>query len=259
MSAGARFAYVQSRLQARHGRRLTESDWRLLESTEDLTGYLQAARQSFFREWIHHLAAGADAHQIERSLRQDWAAYCDEVARWLPPAWQASAAWLGTIAYLPAVAHLARDGPAWRWMQADPALAALAVHDAAARKQALAGSRYGALARAVAAGEGPLDAWLAQWQATLSRLPGDAQGPARELGAILRRHFRTDFERAGETPAGRRRELLRTLGGRFRRWSGGIGAVFAHLGLIALDAERLRAGLVLRALIPRSEGRPLWA
>ena len=45
----------------------------------------------------------------------------------------------------------------------------------------------------------------------------------------------------------------------FRQFSGTALAAFAHLGLIALDVERLRAGLVLRLVLPQSEERPSWA
>lgn len=259
MSDGARFAYVQSRLQARHGRRLSEADWRMLEATEDLAGYLQAARQTFFRDWIHHLAVGAGTHEIERSLRQDWEAYCAEVAGWLLPDWRPAVVWFSTIVYLPAVTHLARGGPAWRWMGADAALEAVAIQDPESRRQALAGSRYRELARAIADGAEPLPAWLAVWEDTMAGRPVDALARRAELAALLRRHFTTSHERAAETPDGRGRHLRQALTRRFRGWAGGIGAVFTHLGLVALDAERLRAGLVLRALIPHSAGRPAWA
>jgi hypothetical protein len=259
VSAGARFAYVQSRLQARHGRRPREADWRLLESTDDLAGYLQAARQTFFRDWIHHLAGGADAHRVERSLRQDWEGYCAEVASWLPVAWRPAVAWLSTIAYLPAIAHLAREGPAWRWMRDDPALAGVAIQDLATRRQALGDSRYRELARAISGGEEPLGAWVAQWQAIVADQAADERDRLADLATVLRRHLGTDPALVSETPAARRRQLQEAMTRRFRAWSGSAGAVFAHLGLIALDAERLRAGLVLRLLIPRSAGRPLWA
>lgn len=231
----------------------------MLEATDDLAGYLQAARQTFFREWIHHLAAGADTHQIERSLRQDWEGYCAEVAAWVPAVWRPAVAWLSTIAYLPALAHLAREGPAWRWMKDDPALAAVAVQDPATRRQALADSRYRELARAIADGAEPLAAWLARWQDSVAGLAPDERRRLVELAGVLQSHFAPDPGRALETPAARRRQLQEALTRRFRAWSGGGGAVFAHLGLIALDVERLRAGLVLRLLIPRSAGRPLWA
>ena len=253
---GARFAYVQSRLQARHGRRLAEPDWRLLEATEDLAGYLQAARQTFFRDWIQHLAGSADIHQIERSLRQDWEAYCAEVAAWLTPPWRPLVEWLATIPYLPAVAHLADGGPAWRWMQNDPALEAVAVQDPEVRTRLLAASRYAALARTIAAGEEPLAAWLAEWR---ERSPGDAPEELVALIGMLETHFGSSLEAQSETPAARRRMLEHGFNRCFRRWAGGIGAVLTHLGLVALDAERLRAGLILRVLIPRSAGRPLWA
>lgn len=258
MSSGARFAYVQSRLQARHGRRLGEPDWRALEATADLAGYLQAARSTFFSEWIHHLAVGSDTHQIERSLRLDWGAYCREVGGWLPPEWRACADWLATFAWLPMITHLARDEPARRWMRDDPELAPLAISDLQTRRQTLAASRYGELAGSIAAGGDPLAVWSKIW---LDRCDEDQRvqrARLRELADVLRRYLWAELEETTATPARRREVLTRALALRFRRWAGSVGAAFAHVTLVAIDAERLRAGLVLRAIMPVA-GRPSWA
>jgi hypothetical protein len=253
----ARFRYVQSRLQARHGRRPRESDWRLLEATEDLGGYLQAARRTCFEDWVHHLAADADAHQVESAFRQDWMAYCREVGHWLPDAWLPAVEWVASIVYLPMIVHLARDEPAWRWMRDDDLLAAFAVQDPAVRRQALGLSDFRALSEAVAEGAEPLPTWLDIW---LGRAPPGAKDERERmaaLAALLTRHIAPTA--ADAPPAQRRAPLAHALNRCFRRWSGSMGAVFCHLGLIALDTERLRAGLVLRTLLPRADGRPQWA
>jgi hypothetical protein len=65
------FAYVQARLQARHGQRPSEDRWRLLESSPDLASYLQGARSTSLRPWVVHLPAESSTHQVERSLRID--------------------------------------------------------------------------------------------------------------------------------------------------------------------------------------------
>ena len=94
MTTGSRLAYVQARLQARHGRRPTDDRWRLLEATPDLAGYLQAARATSLRPWVVHLPAESGTHQIERSLRRDWKIYVAEISRWLPASWRPAAAWI---------------------------------------------------------------------------------------------------------------------------------------------------------------------
>ena len=253
----ARFRYVQSRLQARHGRRPRESDWRLLEATEDLGGYLQAARRTCFEGWIHHLAADADAHQVESAFRQDWLAYCREVGRWLPDEWEPAVEWAATVVHLPMIVHLARGEPAWRWMRDDDVLAAFAVQDPEVRRQALALSDFRALAEAVAEGAEPLPAWLDIWLALAPPGAGAERERMAALAAVLVRHLAPTSAEA--SPAQRRAPFEHALNRCFRRWAGSVGAVFCHLGLIALDAERLRAGLVLRTLLPRAAGRPQWA
>jgi hypothetical protein len=77
------------------------------------------------------------------------------------------------------------------------------------------------------------------------------------LADLLARHLAPTAEDV--PPAQRREPLAHAFNRYFRRWSGSMSAVFCHLGLIALDAERLRAGMVLRTLLPRTEGRPQWA
>jgi hypothetical protein len=253
----ARFRYVQSRLQARHGRRPRDSDWRLLEATEDLGGYLQAARRTCFEGWIHRLAADADAHQVESAFREDWLAYCREVGRWLPDEWVPAVEWAATIVYLPMIVHLAREEPAWRWMRDDDVLAAFAVQDPAVRRQALGLSDFRALAEAVAEGAEPLPTWLDIWLARSPARAGAERERMADLVGLLTRHLVPPDGEA--SPARRRIPFERALTRHFRRWSGSVGAVFCHLGLIALDAERLRAGLLLRTLLPRAEGRPQWA
>lgn len=259
MSGGPHFSYVQSRLQARHGRRLDESAWRVLETTDDFPSYLQAARSSFFETWIYHLSEGADIHQVERSLRQDWFAYCRDVAAWLPAPWRPPVEWTATLAYLPALAHLSRAEPVWAWMPDDSELAPFAVRNREARQQALAASRYGELARAIGDGADPMSAWLAAW---IALAPSD-KSPDRKQLRKLADVIHNGLSEAGdgtERNVDRLRPALREdLTRLFRQFSGTALAAFAHLGLIALDVERLRAGLVLRLVLPQSEERPSWA
>ena len=57
----SRFNYVQARLQARHGARPDEERWRLLESTTDMGGYLQQARNTGLAPWVQVLTPQMDA------------------------------------------------------------------------------------------------------------------------------------------------------------------------------------------------------
>lgn len=261
MTTSNRLAYAQARLQARHGRRPTDERWRLLEATPDLAGYLQTARSTSLRPWVAQLAGDAGTHQIERSLRRDWQIYVAEVAGWIPAAWQPAARWLATLPFLPFFVHLLRGEPAPRWMLKDPVLAAVAQTDTERRNEALAATMLGRISEPVREGTPPVDAWLGAW---VNEWPAaDAAGviALERVRRAFHSHVSTILAEPLQYPPGP--ALRRRIGERFnmafRRESGRITAVFAHLGLMALDVERLRGGLVLRALFPDPAERPQWA
>lgn len=261
MTTSNRLAYAQARLQARHGRRPTDDRWRLLEATSDLAGYLQAARSTSLRPWVVHLAAEAGTHRIERSLRRDWRTYVAEIAAWIPRPWRPAALWLGTLPDLPFFVHLARSEPAPRWMLEDPALAPLAQTDIERRAEALAATVLAGIAEPIREGAIPVDVWLRAWA---ERWPTEdpAGGVALErVRRAFHTHIATILAEPLDHPPGPalRRSIAERLTMAFRRESGRITAVFAHLGLMALDVERLRGGLVLRALFPDPAERPQWA
>jgi len=93
--------------------------------------------------------------------------------------------------------------------------------------------------------------WLEGWHASLPSDAGDRALLRRPAELLLPRLVRHDGQR-GATVAAERRELLKL----FRRHAGSAVAVFAYLAMAALDVERLRGGLVVRALFePASEAQ----
>lgn len=87
--------------------------------------------------------------------------------------------------------------------------------------------------------------WLAQWQRTM---PAGAPAPA-----LLRRAaelLMPSLAAAGGARGVAIEPVRRALTKLFRRHAGSPVAVFAHLALVALDVERLRGGIVTRALLP---------
>lgn len=93
--------------------------------------------------------------------------------------------------------------------------------------------------------------WLEQWR---GMLPGDAGDRA-----LLLRPAELLLPRLAGSAAGRRaiaeaerRDLTRL----FRRHAASAIAVFAYLALVALDVERLRGGLVVRALFEPAAEAP---
>lgn len=261
MAASNRLAYVQARLQARHGRRPTEDRWRLLEATPDLAGYLQAARATSLNPWVVHLPAESGTHQIERSLRRDWQLYVDEISGWLPPAWRTASQWLGTLPFLQFFLHLIRNEPIPRWMTEDPVLSAVAQADFERRADALTDTRLARIAEPLMAGVPPVTAWLDAWESQWPEQKPSDKEPLGKLRRAFESHISHLLAEPLEHPPGPalRRQLLERFNTAFRRGSGRITAVFAHLGLMALDVERLQGGLVLRTLFPDPTERPQWA
>ncbi len=253
------FDYVQARLQARHGGRPAEERWRLLESTTDLGGYLQQARNTGLAPWVQVLTPQMDVHPIEQSLRRQWRAYSVEVAGWVPQAWRPAVLWTGSLPDLPFVAHLARGGQVQPWMLLDPVLAPLALEDPQRRQESLAASALAGVADAVARKLPPMAAWLEAWEATWP--PAAESAVLDHLKNLAGDHLES-VQAERSVPVGEPRHhahLVRRLTVIFRRETTRIGAVFAHLGLVSLDVERLRRGLVLRALFPDMRERPRWA
>ena len=132
MSADPHWSYVQARLQARHGDRLTEGDWHVLEAARTADAFLDRSRATSLRRFTGQVSAGMSSHAIERVLRGAWRAYVDEVADWLPPAWRPAVSWTALLPDLPAFDALLK-GEAPAWTKQDPALALFAEADPAQR------------------------------------------------------------------------------------------------------------------------------
>jgi len=258
MADTPRIAYVQSRLQARLGELPRPEDWRVAEASADLSHYLEALRRTGLQRWVGALAAGMAPEAIERELRAAWKGCVDEVAGWVPDDWRPAVSWLRWLPYLPAVDHLLGPRSVPPWMRADPVLRPLAFDDPARRRQALEGLGLEALDPGDGRGPRVHEAWRAEWQ---RRLPDGTGHDRATLELIARRvenHLAAMRDASG--PGNPHRQSLREqLVRMFRRHTGHMGAVFAHVGITGLDLERARAGILARRLMPgRTEGRS-WA
>ena len=154
----SRMAYLQARLQARHGDRPDDDLWRQLESCVELAAYLDAARATALRPWVQQLAADATVHEIELALRGDWRRYTLAVARWAPLPWRPAVGWMGSLPDLPHLTHLARNERPQSWMLSDPVLSPLALEDPELRVRALADSEYSSLFERIVSGALPVAA-----------------------------------------------------------------------------------------------------
>jgi len=245
MSVSPRWSYVQARLQARHGDRLAEADWRALEAVRALDQFIERARATSLRPFAQRMNASMASHAIEHALRVSWRDYVAEIAGWASAEWRPAIMWASYVPHLPVVDAVLR-GERADWVTRDPDIASLTGEDlrAVARRSLplwplLPESSYdGTIAQR----------WRAHWR---TLWPHGAAEPALiRLAEAVAMHV-ARLGRAGpqETSAPYRHELAHKVIRRlFRQRGGEPAAVFCHLALVALDLERLRGNLVRRAL-----------
>jgi hypothetical protein len=260
MIGGMPLEYAQARLQARYGQRGDEPLWNQLRSARNLVVALDTLRASPLRRWIAAIAADADADEIELRLRAEFRACIGEVAAWTPDEWQRAVAWTAHLADLPAVARLAYGEAPASWMRRDPVLQQYAEADADARRAALrsgplapvvlaieARVAEGAARRPAAADAVARDAWQEAWRARWPDRESEDAVALEALSGVVLRHLPRFVAVGAEEAWAIRRSLEEQLAARFRRHALTPVAAFAYLALVALDLEKLRAHLVLRA------------
>jgi hypothetical protein len=259
MAEDARFAYLQARLQARHGDRPSLDDWRLAESSADLSHFLDALRRTSLKRWIAEINHEMEPELIERLLRAAWRSNVDQVASSSPEAWRAAVEWMRWLPDLPAIEHLLRGGKVAPWMRADPVLRELAFDEPHRRREALAALPLGAIQPDKDALPRVLEAWVEEW---LRRLPAEgrrAGGEIEQMREFVQAHLGAMRDAAVAEGRTLRNDLANRFARRFRQGAGTPVALFAHLVLDGLELERVRAGVITRRLMPvRAEARS-WA
>jgi hypothetical protein len=255
MSADPHWRYVQARLQSRHGDRLTEAAWHALEAAQTADAFLDRARGTPLVRFTEQVSAAMNPHAMERALRGAWRTYVNEIAGWLPLAWQPAVSWTSLLPDLPAIdALLKGEMPAWA--KQEPTLALFTETDPAQRLTALQASPFAPLLPRE--GESvPLGArWARHWR---SLWPKQSAADRRALNALahaVQTHIARPAQ-AGpqETSETHRRDLEKAATRLFRRHDASPTTVFGHLALTALDLERLRGGLARRRLFAPRERR----
>jgi hypothetical protein len=258
--AAGSLAYAHARIGARRGARVGEATWRRIEATRGLAGALGVVQsEPALARWVEGLTASADPHAIEAMLRRRWQDCVEELARWMPQAWQAAVRWCAGLADLALVDHLARGEPAPRWLGAADA-ASLAPLLAMAAPEAPDATRRSAGRHAVpglAPGGAAMRGWIEGWRRRAP--PGTARAEVESgLGAALGRHV-DGLAAAGADTAALRRALQAQLVRELRRGALQPAGAFCYLGLAGLELLRLRGELVARAALPRRRpraGRP---
>lgn len=247
MPEAAQFSYAQARMQARLGDRADERAWRHLQGSGDLASYLQATGHTTLRVWTAGLHAGNSSHDIELALRMHYRLYVGEIARWLPARWDVVVRALARLPDLPALQHLLSGATAPAWMRDDPELRAFTSEHPATRAAALEVPDHAWLATAWQHEIALPTAWYDHWRSLWPDAPRQTDG-LQHLGALLLGHIREIRPAAGTQTDTPRARLMHRLTAAFRRYSFQPAAACAHIGIIALDLERLRADLVDRAL-----------
>ena len=242
------FAYPQARLQARFGRRPTSADWNQLEATADLAAALQVVRNTSLAPWTGRLGPHPDVHEIERRLRDEWAHGIDEIANWQPDPWRAAIEWLRWLPYLGPLQKLARGGHAPAWTREDPVLGPVVARELLERAAALRRTPLAPLEAGFQPDGNVTDAWVRHWRT----LWPAQRGASRTLESLLREVARHGRRLAELPDDSRSNEATQSLHQRlqvlFRRNPLTPAAAVAFVALLALELQRLRGLLAVRAL-----------
>jgi hypothetical protein len=250
-TAAGSLEYALARMHARLGRRPPEAAWRSIEQSRDIAPILDLCRETSLQSVVKELPAPCDLHSVDHAVRLGWRRAVDEALNWMPPDYADALQWCRLVPLLPALAHLARGGDPALWMRTEPDLAELSAAPGDQRAAIVAHGRLAPLSIVWQKPEFLAEAWTAEWQ---RRLPPEAledtalASLARELERHLEHFQDADTHEAPEL----RRDLESHLLATFRRNPLDSAAVFAWLGLTALDLERLRGELARRLAFPRA-------
>jgi hypothetical protein len=230
-----------------------EDDWRRLRSIGDLGNYLQVAQKSTLNNWVVGLSANTPVHDIELMLRQRFRAYIDELSRWPADEWHASIVWVKRLIDLPALAHILSGQSASNWMLDDPEIKPFIHVNTALRDEAFMASDCKVFLEAWKRNESLSDAWFREW-CLLSPLKGKHVASLDRIWRPFASRLKAQCEAPEESTERSRESLERELRGAFRKMARSPENIFVHLGLIALDLEKLRGDLVYRSLFQASPG-----
>lgn len=263
MIAGLPLPYAYARGSARLALRPAEHHWRDWHAARGLAVLIDAVRGSPFADSVGGIAPGANADAIELALGVQLRARIAEVAAWAPDDWRAALLWTQRLVDLPLRVHLAGGGAASEWMRAEPLAAECSGNSAPPPPQPSPAGGGGRDLRsphrraqgvrhatATTALHPALLDWLAQWRALWPPQTADERAALDALTATVAQHLARFAVAAPDTADALRTELQTRLTAFARLHAAEPVALFALLALHALDLERLRGELLLRALFP---------
>jgi hypothetical protein len=245
--------YALARVHARHGERLDEFTWRRLEASRDAGQYLDALRTTPLRAWVVSIDGSMGTHAIERTLRTEWINYVDHVANWHPLVWQPWIAWCAWLPVLSLLAQLSRPEPAPPWMLADPICRPVAPGSPIERATALRNTPLAPLETAVLGRVHVAAVWRAHWLAIAPRMDTHTRHLLNLLLTAVDTHTDRLLGNCGNAATLRQQHCDR-LARLFRLGAETAVATLCHLGLLALDLQRLRGELLTRVALPAPVG-----
>jgi hypothetical protein len=253
--AAGSLEFALARMHARLARRLGPAAWSGIEQARAIAPILEFVRGSTLADVAKPFAAAHDLHALDRAARDAWAATIAEAAAWMPGGFASALVWCRVLALLPALVHLARHDDAPAWMASDSELSSLASAPHERRRTLLLATDFAPIAHAWHAPAQFIPAWRAEWR---RRLPPRAfdDTALSDLAKLISRHFERLATAALHESAPLRADFEADLVKRFRRHTLEPVAVFAWLGLAALDIRRLRGELARRVAFPAVRSVP---
>jgi hypothetical protein len=222
------FAYAQSRVQARFAGLADEAVWQQLEGARTLSGFLEEARHTPLDHWVSAFSQVSDHHHIEQGLSRQFHGFVELHRQWAPIPWRPAVDWSGWLPELPLLQRLAQQPP--------PAYAPL---------------KPSPPAELVTADATPIaQRWLNRWRDLWPPASRVQRQGMDGLVALFRAHLAAFGELPTESAWDARNQLAQALRRLFRRHALQPTALFCGLALGALELERLRAALVVRAAFP---------
>jgi hypothetical protein len=250
MSLAHRYGYLQARLQARYAGLPSEDDWQRLAATRTLSAFLEEARMGVLRAWVAGFSSQSETHDLEAAVRTLYRETAGQVASWVPKPWCDAVAWVRWLPVLPIFDHLARGEPMPAWVAWELDMQTLLEEDGTLSLERL--RRAGAAALGGSSGN-LADAWLGQWRRRWPRCDGQDRANMESLVKVVEDAAAAFLRAPPEGTWTVRKELRERLRLRFHQQLLQPVTAFIYLALVALDLERLRAGLVTRALFAEPE------
>ena len=229
----ADFAYAQARLHARLESRFSENDWRMLAGSRNFGSCIDVVNQTTAANVTARLDRTNSVHAVERVLREEWSAIVSEISDWLPEKWQSAANWITVLPHLRRFEYSSESDGTPRWLR-------LETEFLNATGVIRAEYENGLATREVA------KIWRNEWHLRLSNKRHRSEINI-VLSPLLDRYLTHGTPRAIEVSKNWH-NLADYLKGVFRKHSQTPIAIFAFLGLIALDFERLRGVLTDRII-----------